>query len=161
MGNWLKKEILHILPVFFFFLIAFNVINLTEHLMFQGIGYRPFSFWEIFLAAALVAKILLVLDHLPIIDIFPCRPLIFQVLWKTILYWIITLIVRLAIRLAPFIIDGGSLAQGWKAFDEQMNWGMFIGIGSYYLMLLFLYVTARELTFALGPHEMRKLFFGR
>jgi len=161
MGQWIKKEFLHILPVFLFFLISFNIINLTERIMLEQVGYQPFSFWEVFLAAALVAKILLILDHLPIVDLFPLRPLIYNVIWKTILYWTITLFVRLAIRLVPFLFQEESLRQGITAFLFQMNWNMFLGIGSYYFMLFFLYVTAHELTLALGPMKMRKLFFGK
>jgi hypothetical protein len=161
LGFWIKQEIIHITPVFVFFLISFLVINWAEGLMLKNIGYQPFSFWEILLAAALIAKILLVIDHLPLINLFLKKPLIFNVLWKTFFYCAVSLLVRLSIRLFPFLFTNESLVQEIETFNHWMNWNFFFGMTAYYLMLFFLFVTARELTMVLGPVKMRRLFFGR
>lgn len=161
MLQWLKKEFFHILPVLIFFLITFNIFNLIERILFEPIGYHPFSFWEIFLAVALIAKIILVLDHLPWINLFSTYPLIYNTLWKTLVYWTVTLLVRLSLRMAPFIIQEKSFSTGTHAFLGQMNWHLFAGVNSYYLLLLFFFVIARELITVLGPLKVRKLFFGK
>src|SRR5476649_2899405 len=101
--SWLRKEIHHVLPVFFFFLVFFTLINWIEAFLFKRDGFTPFGFLEVALAAALIAKIVLVVDHLRIINVFRRKPLACSIVWKTFVYWILLLMVRLSIRFVPFL----------------------------------------------------------
>lgn len=158
----LKREFFHILPIFLFFLFFFTVINWIETFLFEQAGITPFRFFEVALAAALIAKIVLVVDHLTFINAFRRRPLIYPICWKTGIYWVLLLIVRFLIRLFPFLFGYGMGVEGdFSQFVNQMNWNLFISVQAYYLMLLFIFVTFQELTFKIGPQEMRRIFFGR
>lgn len=75
--RWIKQEILHVIPVFLYFFIFFTLINWIETFLFEANGMSPFRFYEVVIAAALIAKIVLVVDHLPWINWFKNRPLIF------------------------------------------------------------------------------------
>lgn len=161
MVRWLRKEFFHILPVFLFFLIMFNVINTTERFLFEKAGLTPFTFLNVLVAAALVAKIVLVIDHLPATNLPKHKPLIYNIIWKTIVYTLITLVVRLAIQLTPYLFSGRDLRVDYQLFSAAMNWRLFTAIQIWYLMLFFLFVTARELTEVIGYLKMRKIFFGR
>jgi hypothetical protein len=113
------------------------------------------------IAALLIAKIVLVVDHLPITDLFRRQPLAYAIFWKTALYWILLLLVRLLIRFVPFLfVKGSNLDGDYTQFATQVNWGLFTSIQIFYLMLLFIFVTFQELTFKIGPNKMRRLFFG-
>lgn len=72
MRLWLtiKREFLHVLPIFLFFLVSFTLINWTESFLFRRSGITPFGFLEVAIAAALIAKIVLVVDHLPLTHLF-------------------------------------------------------------------------------------------
>jgi hypothetical protein len=158
----MKRGILHVLPVFLFFLVSFTVINWTEAFLFKQVGISPFGFLEIVIAAALIAKIVLIVDHLPLIRLFRSKPLAIGIVWKTAIYWVLLLIVRLAIRFAPYFFEADiGFREGLNLFIDQMNWNLFISIQVYYLMLLFIFVTFQELTFKIGPAKMRRLFFGK
>lgn len=157
---WIWKELLHVLPVFIFFFSAFVVINIVERHIFEKAGIAPYTLLEIFIAAALIAKILLVIDHVRLINLFQGRPLIWASLWKTFVYWGLTALIRILLRFAPFIIRGKSLEFDWDTFVWQMDWNLFEAVQVVYLMLFFLFVTIRELTQVIGFHKMRKLFFG-
>ena len=100
---WIKKEFYHILPIFFFFLVFFTLINWIEAFLFERMGVTPFGFIEIAIAAALIAKIVLIVDHIPIIQLFRKRPLIYIIFWKTAVYWILLLLVRFCIKFTPFL----------------------------------------------------------
>ena len=159
---WIWRAFTHTLPVFLFFLFFFTVINETEALLFEKMGITPFHFAEIVIAAALIAKIVLVVDHLSVVGIFKKRPLAYSILWKTAIYWILLLIVRLMIRLVPFFFSASEGVQGdIQAFYDQMTWNIFFSVGIYYLMLLFIFVTFQELTIKIGAQKMRQLFFGK
>ena len=91
----IKKEIVHVLPVFFFFLIFFTLINWIETLLFDKVGMEGFKFYQVLLAAALIAKIVLVIDHMSWIDRYKNTPLAISITWKTLFYWLILFFVRL------------------------------------------------------------------
>ena len=160
MFRWAIREILHVLPAFIFFCIAFNIINLTESFLFKRAGIVPFTFVYVTLSAVVIAKVLLVIDHLPIVNLFPNRPLIFTTLWKTIFYWAINLFVRLSIRFSPYLLQDGKFFSKIENFYSQMDWNLFVGVQSFYLMLFALFVFARELNQALGPGTIRRIFLG-
>lgn len=158
--KWIKKEFFHILPVFLFFGIAFFIINGVETLLFKRAGITPFSTAEILVGAALVAKVFLVIDHWSFVDLFSRKPLFYTLLWKTFLYWIILISVRLAVRITPYFFGGEGVEGDLSTFSEQFNWPLFFSFQAYYVMLVFLFITARELTRVLGAQKMRKIFFG-
>jgi len=159
---WITRAILRVLPIFFFFLIFFLLINSIETYLLEGTGIQAFRFVEIILAAALIAKIILLVDHLPLINRFRKYPLAYGILWKTLFYWIVLLFIRLLVRFTPFLFKNGShLDWDVNQFDHQMHWNLFLSIQAYYLMLLFIFVTFQELTYKIGIEKMRKLFFGK
>jgi hypothetical protein len=158
----IKREFFHILPIFLFFLVFFTLINWTEIFLFKQVGITPFGFLEIVIAAALIAKIVLVVDHLPLIHLFRTKPLAYNIIWKTAIYWVLLLVVRLAIRFIPYLFETDTdFREDMNLFIDQLNWNLFISIQVYYLMLLFIFVTFQELTFKIGPAKMRRLFFGK
>jgi hypothetical protein len=162
MLGWIKKEVLHVIPIFLFFLFFFTLINWMEAFLFEGMGVTPFRFLEVAIAAALIAKIVLVVDHLPLIHLCRKRPLAYVICWKTGIYWVLLLVVRLVIRFVPFLFGGGDhFIEDLIRFYSAVHWNIFLSIQGYYLMLLFIFVTFQELTFKIGPEKMRHLFFGK
>lgn len=159
--NWVKREFLRVFPAFVFFLVAFNLINIIEALFLKSKGIPPFSFYTVFLAAAVIAKILVVIEHLPFINAFPEKPLICNVLWKTFIYEASAFIVRLLMRIVPPILESKSFALGYDAFKKAFDSMQFLSIQILYLVLFFTFVTAQELILAIGAVKVRKLFFGK
>lgn len=159
---WVKKEILHVVPVFLFFLFFFTLINWIETFLFLRAGITPFHYIEVAIAAALIAKIVLVVDHLPIIHLFRRQPLIYAIFWKTALYWVLLVLLRLSIRFTPIVYENGfDLRYDWAVLLSRVQWDLFFSIQAFYLMLLFIFVTFQEVTYKIGPEKMRHLFFGK
>ncbi|MBM3183738.1 MAG: hypothetical protein FJZ64_00330 [Chlamydiae bacterium] len=159
--KWLKKEFFRVLPVFLFFFLSFNIGNGMAASLLKRAGLSPFSFFEVFLAAALIAKIFLVIDHLPILLAYRKKPLIFVVFGKTALYWGISFVFRLTIRFFPYLFVSKKSIASFETFCQQFDWSFFFTIQTWYLMLFFLFITARELAFVIGPTKMREIFFGK
>lgn len=159
---WIKKEIVHVFPVFLFFFFFFVLINWTEAYLFEGSQLRAFHLTEVALTAALIAKIILVVDHWELIHRFRSYPLAYGILWKTLFYWVILFLVRLLIRFVPFAYHGGDhFDLDFERFIHAVPWNIFLSIQVYYLMLLFIFITFQELTFKIGVDKMRQLFFGK
>ncbi|MDN3505095.1 MAG: hypothetical protein P0S95_05935 [Rhabdochlamydiaceae bacterium] len=158
---WIKGEVLRILPAYIFFLVMFNIINMTQALMLHHKGIPPFSFVSLLIASAIVAKVLALVDHLPFIDLFPKRPLIYNILWKTVLYSIFSLIVRFLLRFGPYAIEAESLQYGFNQFLLTIDLSQFFAIQLWYILLFLGYVSSRETIIKIGPLKFRKLYFGK
>ncbi len=160
--SWIKREIFHVFPVFVFFLVFFTLINGIETFLFLQSGLIPFDFLSIFIAAALIAKIVLVIDHLPVINLFRRHPMIYVILWKMTIYWISLFIVRIAIRFAPFFWQADAhFSTAIELFLANVDWHLFFSIQMFNLMLLFIFVVFQEVTYRIGLEKMRRLFFER
>lgn len=164
MKNFLKsskEKMIHAGIVFLFFFICFTLINWFDLLLFGKMNLTRFNALEIFVAAALIAKIVLVADHLPFIRLFCKKPLLAPIFWKTGIYSILLLFVRFLIRFVPIWINlQSSFYIAYKEALQVIDWNVFISIQAYYLFLLFIFVTFQELSYKIGPKVMRKLFLG-
>ena len=155
----LKKEFLHVFPIFLYFLIFFTLLNTTQVYLYKQVGLTQVRFIEIVIASSLIAKIMLVLDHMVFIDLFKRYALVYGILWKTAIYYIVLLLVRLLIRFVPFWYHTANFSLALTQFLEGVNWHLFLSIQTYYLMLLFIFVAFRELTLRIGVQKTIELFF--
>jgi len=125
----IKKEIVHVLPAFFFFLVFFTLINWIETLLFEQVGMEGFKFTQVLLAAALLPQIVLVIDHMPWIDRYKNTPLAISITWKTLFYWVILFFVRLMIKFVPVFWDNSQNLQAdyLQAF-KSVQWNLFLSV---------------------------------
>src|SRR5205814_9017591 len=82
----LKEEFLALLPPTIFFFVALHIVALVRVLMLKGTGISPMSTMSIAVAALILGKAVLLADMLPMINRFPHNPLIYNVVWKTLIY---------------------------------------------------------------------------
>lgn len=158
--NWFKKEILQVFFTFLFFAISFVVINMSEYLILKGTNISNFAITEVLIAAAVIAKIVYVIDKMPWVDLFPKKPLIWNVCWKSLVYWFITFVVRISVRFYPYLLSGDALIDDADAFFDEMNWYLFCAIQIIYLGLFFEFALTREGMLKIGPKKLRKMYFG-
>jgi hypothetical protein len=89
LSSKLKEEFLALLPPTIYFFVALHIVAFVRVLMLKGTGIAPSSSisdcrrrphsWQ----GGLLA------DMLPLINRFPNKPLIYNVAWKTVIYWLI------------------------------------------------------------------------
>src|SRR5687768_1118212 len=93
----LKLEIIHAIPAIIFFLISFNLINLTERLMIrtEEIDGIFLSYWSATIAALLVGKIIILVNSFSFINLFPDKPLVYNISWKFLVYGVLTFLFRI------------------------------------------------------------------
>jgi len=111
------------------------------------------------LAALLVGKAVLVTDKLPFMRRFDGAPLIQPILFKSAIYWLCVLIVRLAEMLIPFLVSGGAIADFPTYVVEHFSWPRFLSIQLWLMVLFLIYVTTHELNLLIGDGELYRLFF--
>ena len=153
------EEVREVLPPTIFFLIAFHILALFRALMLRQYGVEISSVAGATVAALLVAKVVLLADLLPFVNRFPEKPLIYNVVWKTLIYVFAALIVHYLEHLVPIWWRTRDLAGANRRLLGEIVWAHFWAIQLWLLVLLFVYCAFRELVRVIGAHEVRRMFF--
>ncbi len=156
----IRHEFLQILPPTLFFFVAFNVIGVTKALMLRELGIDFSGFAAAAVGALLVGKVVLLADKLPFINRFPEKPLIYNVVWKTMIYVAAVFLVRYVEHIVPFLLESGGLGAAHARLLAEVVWPHFWSIQIWLIVLFFVYAAAHELVRLIGRAEARRLFFG-
>src|SRR5262249_23630795 len=84
--HWIKHEFHEVLPPTIFFLISFHIVVIDRRLMLRQYGLPLSSIASATVAALLVAKVVLITDSFSLVNRFPEKPLMYNVVWKTAIY---------------------------------------------------------------------------
>jgi hypothetical protein len=155
----LKREFAELIPVTVFFLVAFQLLAVTQALMLEEYGIRATNFIAATVAALVVAKVVVITDHLPFVNRFPDRPLVYNVVWKTAIYLAASLAVRYAEHVIHFWRQTGDFSAANRRLFEKIVWPHFWGLQLWLLILLFVYCTLREVVRAMGRERIIRMFF--
>ncbi len=150
LSQTLKKEFYELIPPTLFFFVALHIVALIRSLMAKGSGIPLSTTVSIAVSALILGKAVLLADMLPIIDRFPQRPLIYNVSWKTLVYFVIAGLLHYAERLFDFVHEAGGLIAGNERLIAEMVWPRFWAIQILLLVLILMYCTIDELVRAVG-----------
>jgi hypothetical protein len=98
-------------------------------------------------------------DNLPFMRRFDGAPMIQPVLFKSAIYWLCVLIVRLAEGLVHFLAAGGAIADFPDYLVDRFSLARFFSIQIWLMVLFLVYVTIHELNMLFGDGELYRLFF--
>src|SRR3972149_10424979 len=99
----LWQEIREPIPPTIFFSIAFNIIAFTSALNLRQYGISLSAFGIATLGALVAGKAVLITDKLSFINRFPDKPLIYNVVWKTLIYWLAFILIQYLEHLIHFL----------------------------------------------------------
>src|SRR5262245_32325295 len=86
--TWYLGLMKELLPPTTFFFVGFNRVLWTKRMILRQEGIEFSGFLVATMAALLVAKAVLITDHLPFMRRFDGAPLIQPILFKTSIYWL-------------------------------------------------------------------------
>jgi hypothetical protein len=157
--NWWLVQVKHALPPTIFCFIGFNLFLWTKRLFLQEHGVEFSGFFTAIVAALLVGKAVLVTDNLPFMRRFDGAPMIQPILFKSAIYWVCVLIVRLAEEVVHFVAAGGAIAAFGDHFVSHFSLPRFLSVQIWLMVLFLVYVTIHELNQLFGDGELYRLFF--
>jgi hypothetical protein len=156
-----KEEVRKLLVVAVFFSTGFVLIHICTRLLTEGSNVELASITRAVFGGLIVAKVLLLVDVLPFVDVFPAKPLVRNVVWKSSLYVGAGVIF---LYIEPFIKNlfrgAGLFASGSRAWHELMlprTWATVLFLA----MLMAVFVTFQELSRMIGKDQLKEMFFGR
>src|ERR1039458_9738624 len=158
-GHKLKHLVHELIPVVGFFFVTFQLLALTEALMLKQYGISVSAFLIATIMALVVGKVVLIADHFPLVNRFPTKPLSYNVLWKTAIYFAALAALRYAEHFLHFWRHTRNLAEANRRMIDEMVWPHFVVVQLWLLVLLLFYCTFRELVRALGRERIMRLFF--
>jgi hypothetical protein len=159
-GHAVKHLILELIPPAVFFFITFQMLAFTRSLMLKQYGIEVTTFLAATIGALVAAKVVLLADLLPFINRFPGRPLIYNIAWKTVIYFLAAFLVRYLEEFIHFYRKQGQWVAANRQMLNEVVWTHFLAIQIWLMALLLVYCTLAELVRALGRERARELFFG-
>lgn len=159
--QFVRREFLEILPVMIFFFISFQLIAFSKHLVLTQEGVVYDGFIAATLGALVIAKVVLVVDELPIMRLYRGRPLYRPILYRTVFYTLCVLVVRMIEIIVRNAIHKGNFVGGIEAAWAGIVWAHFTYIQIWIFVLFLVYVTLVELRDEFGTGALGKVLFSR
>ena len=158
--NKLKEEFFKILPPTIFFFVALHIVMFVRILMLKGTTVHTSSTISIAVAALILGKAVLLADMVPMINRFPNKPLIYNVVWKTVIYWLMATLIHYVERLIDFWRQTGGFVAGNEKLLAEIIWPHFWAIQIILFVLIAMYCTMHELVRVIGKEKVLRIFFG-
>jgi hypothetical protein len=156
----LKEEFFAILPPTIFFFVALHLLTFIRVLMARGSHFEPLSTMSIAVASLILGKAVLIADMLPPINRYPNKPLVYNIVWKTVIYLLMASIIHYLERLIEFSRQAGGIIAGNEKLLAEMVWPHYWAVEIILFILILAYCTMRELARVIGKEKMVRLFFG-
>ena len=156
----LKDELFKLLPPTIFFFVALHIVTFVRVLALKGTGISPLSSMSIAVAALILGKAVLLADMLPMVNRFPNKPLIYNVAWKTLIYWLVATLIHYLERLVDFWRQTGGFVAGNQKLLAEIVWPHFWAIQIILLVLIVMYCMMHELVRVIGKEKTLRIFFG-
>ena len=156
----IKEEFYAILPPTIYFFVALHFIAIIRVLINKGTGIPLSTTASIAVSALVLGKSVLLADMLPLINRYPQKPLIYNIVWKTIIYMVVASIIHYLERLWDFAKEAGGVVAGNEALLAKIVWPHFAAIEILLFILVVMYCTTHEFTRVLGKDRVLKILFG-
>lgn len=156
----IKHEFMKVLPPTVFFFVILHIVALIRSLMIKGSGVDLPVSASVLIASLILGKSVLVADMLPFINRFPNKPLIWNVIWKTLMYALVALIVHYLERLYDFWKEAPNLMEANSLLWASMNWPRFWAVQILLITLIFMYCVIAELARVIGKDRLKVMFVG-
>src|SRR5438477_1692710 len=160
LATTLKKEFFELLPPTIYFFVALHIVAFVRVLMLEKTGIAPSSSISIAVAALILGKAVLIADLLPMINRFPNKPLIYNVAWKTVIYWLLSAVIHYLERLIDFWRETGGFVAGNEKLLSEIIWPHFWAIQIILFVLIAAYCMVHELVRVIGKEKTLRIFFG-
>ena len=147
------------MPATIFFLWFFHMIALTKAVIVSDYSITALRATVATVGALIVAKAILIVENLPVARLFSGR-LVFNVLWKTLLFGAVALLFRFVEELIPLISKHEGLTSALVHIYQEVSWPQFWVFQLWLFSALLLYCFASDLARRVGAKNIKGMIFG-
>jgi hypothetical protein len=160
LAKTIKHELAELVPPTIYFFVILHIVAFLRVLMNKNTGIELATTMSITVAALILGKAVVLANALPFINRFPEKPLIWNVCWKTVLYFLVALL----IHYLEHLYDFWKVAPGFAAANQKLLaeivWPHFWAIQILLAVLILMYCLTSELARVIGRDELKTMFFG-
>lgn len=157
---FVKRELLEILPPTLFFFVVFQIVVFTRSLAGTKGEFALTSAAAATLGALVVGKAVLVADSLPLFRRLLDRPLIYNVVWRVLLYMVLILALQVLEEAIPLVSRYG-LSGAADRWVGEVHWPVFWATHLQLAFFVAIYCLATAVIGAVGADRVRQILFGR
>lgn len=159
-GYKIGSAIREVIPAFLFFLVMFHILVITKTLMLKEYGIMVPASAVALISALIIAKVVLIAGRLPFLNLYPRKPLIWNVLLKTVVFSLITFLFLIAEEMVHQTRQGHSFSYAMQHFHQDMVWPVFYARVIWVVVLMLFYCIGGEFVRVIGFPRVREIFFG-
>jgi hypothetical protein len=156
----LKEETLSILPAVLYFCIIFNIIYIVSGLALEPGTKRYFSHLSVTIFALVIGKVILLANLLPFINAFPHKPLIYNIVWKFIIYDSLVVILWAADSVVRLSIKNKDITIALQHVKHELSSPLFLATLIWLLLFFLIFILFSELIRAVGKEKVTRMMFG-
>jgi len=155
-----REEFLKLMPPAIFFVVALHLVALIRSLMLSGTGIPLSTTLSVTLGALVLAKAVLLADMLPFINRYPDKPLLYNISWKTAIYFLVATALHYLEQLIEFWRAAGGFIAGNRQMLAERIWPHFWALQILIGILILIYCTAAEIVRVVGVETARRQLLG-
>ncbi len=156
----IKEEFLVLLPPTIYFFVVLHVVKIVRILLSEGTTVSWVSTTSVAIASLILGKSVLLADLIPLVNLFPKRPLIWNVVWKSFMYLAMATLIHYVERVIEFSKKAGGFGAGNEKMFTEVVWAHFWAIEILLCVLIVGYSVMHELTRVIGKEKVWRIFFG-
>lgn len=154
----IQRELGEALPPTVFFFILFHLVVLTNHLLLESYDLTPTRSVLATIGALIGGKAVLLANRFSFVNLFSDKPLIYNVLWRTLLYALCCCFFLVNEELISGLIHHRSIAEAVKRLETNLSTSILAAHFIWLFVALFLYNSFAALDSYLGQGTIRRLF---
>ncbi|HEY9035714.1 MAG TPA: hypothetical protein VIM96_03285 [Pseudomonadales bacterium] len=159
--TFIKKELIEMLPPTIFFFLVFHIILFVHSLISKEYGIVMTSSISAGIGALIIGKSILIADALPLFRWFSQRRLIYNVLWRVVLYMTIFMLFEILEKMIPLISKEVTVEMAGKHFLGQIQHAKFLATFIIITAFLFIYSVATAIIQEVGEAEIVAILLGK
>jgi hypothetical protein len=148
------REMREAAPALLFFLVLFHMILITKNVILESYNITTTSVAVATVGALIVAKAIFIAEKLPLARRFSGR-LLYNILWKALLFSVVSLLFRIIEELVPLIAKHHGLVSAATHLLEEVSWPHFWVLQMWLYASLLLYCLAAELVRVIGVVKVK------
>jgi len=156
----IKEELTELLPPTVFFFVALHIVAFIYALMDERTGINLPTSATVTVAALIIAKAVLLADMMPFINRYPGKPLLWNVVWKTTVYFFVAAVLHYLERLYDFWKEAPGIVAANQKMLAELVWPHFWAIQILLAVLILMYCVMGELARVMGRDNLKAMFIG-
>jgi hypothetical protein len=156
----LKKEAKSLAPAIIYFLVCFSILHYAQMLLVPDHALHTTTYLSVVIGAILAGKVILITEHIALMNSFADKPLVYNIVWKFIIYTFFVLVLQLLEHTLHKFYATDNWIQSYDYVLDDIRHPVFWGVQILVLLVFLIFTIFHEMMRVIGRKKMIRIFFG-